>query len=180
MLFRNTLQIGTTGMLSAAGIWLAKNSEQTTVVSRNPSAFANTIRAKGLCVKSIACDYTVPHQWKKLLQNHNSSQYDLILIWAHQNSIQYIEDLAKKCSFQNTRFVWIVSSNYDNPAEKQKPPQLAASQILQTVVLGFEIENNKSRWLSHTEISQGTIKAIKNPEQRKYTIGRTSPWSARP
>ncbi len=42
-----------------------------------------------------------------------------------------------------------------------------------------EESSNRSRWLTHEEISKGVIDAINNPKGR-YIIGQIEPWGQRP
>ncbi|HSY87570.1 MAG TPA: hypothetical protein VLA85_13465 [Verrucomicrobiae bacterium] len=48
------------------------------------------------------------------------------------------------------------------------------------VVLGFVIEpDGRSRWLTHDEISAGTVKSLAGATPLSI-IGAVTPWSARP
>ncbi|WP_299375652.1 hypothetical protein [uncultured Kiloniella sp.] len=184
-------------MLSTTGMWLAEHSEQTTIVSRDPSDFVNKIRNRGWFAKDIACDYTNPHQRQNLLnatiqdnspkqmppeykQGTLQSRYDLILAWLHQNPVPFLESLSLNCATRNARIIWVVGSGFDNPAKSPALPNIISTQTLEIAVLGFQMKDGKSRWLSHDEISQGTISAIKTQQHEKVIIGKTNPWFARP
>jgi hypothetical protein len=45
--------------------------------------------------------------------------------------------------------------------------------------LGFVIDGNKSRWLTHQEISDGVIRCIRM-NTRKLIVGTLTPWDKRP
>ncbi|MFD0618939.1 short-chain dehydrogenase [Paenibacillus sp. GCM10027629] len=47
------------------------------------------------------------------------------------------------------------------------------------IKLGFVIEHNQSRWLTHDEISNGVIRAIQEKNQLTV-VGTLEPWSMRP
>jgi hypothetical protein len=47
------------------------------------------------------------------------------------------------------------------------------------VVLGFVVENGKSRWLGGDEISSGVLAAIQSGEPLKV-VGTLEPWGAKP
>jgi hypothetical protein len=50
---------------------------------------------------------------------------------------------------------------------------------LRQVVLGFQIEGGRSRWLTDAEISEGVLEAVRL--DRPYSVvGVTEPWNARP
>lgn len=46
-------------------------------------------------------------------------------------------------------------------------------------ILGFVIEPEGSRWLTHREICDGVAVAIKNPD-REQVVGAVTPWAAHP
>lgn len=47
------------------------------------------------------------------------------------------------------------------------------------MVLGFRVEDDGSRWLTHEEISEGILAAIADP-QPVQVIGTVTPWERRP
>ncbi|MBK7159886.1 MAG: hypothetical protein IPH77_15465 [Ignavibacteria bacterium] len=47
------------------------------------------------------------------------------------------------------------------------------------ILLGFVIEDEKSRWLTNTEISNGVIDALKKDEDT-FIVGKVEPWEKRP
>lgn len=47
------------------------------------------------------------------------------------------------------------------------------------VQLGFIIENNRSRWLTNEEISNGVINCIEVKSER-FIVGTLTPWDKRP
>ncbi len=53
--------------------------------------------------------------------------------------------------------------------------------IYREIILGFVYreENDRSRWLTHEEISEGVLNAIRL-QQDRYIIGQIEPWVKRP
>lgn len=51
--------------------------------------------------------------------------------------------------------------------------------IYKKVILGFVIEDEASRWLTDTEISNGVIDAVIN-DKDIFTVGKVEPWKKRP
>lgn len=50
---------------------------------------------------------------------------------------------------------------------------------LRQVVLGFKVETEGARWLTHEEISDGVLAAIRG-DFVFSVIGQTEPWSLKP
>ncbi len=51
--------------------------------------------------------------------------------------------------------------------------------IYRKIILGFVIEDNTSRWLTNTEISNGVIDGFVK-DKETFTIGTTRPWEKKP
>jgi hypothetical protein len=45
--------------------------------------------------------------------------------------------------------------------------------------LGFVLEGNHSRWLTHAEISGGVIHSIQT-QSKRHVVGTLTPWYRRP
>ena len=61
------------------------------------------------------------------------------------------------------------------PALEALPPNVAYRQV----ILGFQIEGERSRWLTHGEISQGVLQAIAD-DAEYHVVGVVRPWERRP
>ncbi|KLN61771.1 hypothetical protein WH96_05610 [Kiloniella spongiae] len=165
-------------MLSAAGLWLAEHSEQTTIISRNPAPFVNQLRDQGYQAKGTSCNYKIPQQRQNLSKTLNPNKYDLILLWIHQDGASLLEELSTSCCSDIARIIWVVGSDFQNLEKEHANKKFERSTLpdnvsLQIVILGFQVELGKSRWLSHQEISQGVIRVIKAPQEKESTIGQT-------
>lgn len=69
---------------------------------------------------------------------------------------------------------------------KVKPELLSASRLLKNyphnyreIYMGYQQEEDNSRWLTRDEIVSGVIESVENDFQT-YTIGKTEPWENRP
>src|SRR5690606_3732421 len=51
--------------------------------------------------------------------------------------------------------------------------------LYREVIRGFVIDAGRSRWLTHREISQGVLEAIRADRPRSI-VGTVTPWPARP
>jgi hypothetical protein len=50
---------------------------------------------------------------------------------------------------------------------------------LRQVILGFQVENGRARWLTDDEISGGVLRAVRM-DAIFSVIGQVDPWTARP
>ncbi|NWG46914.1 MAG: hypothetical protein HXY25_10275 [Alphaproteobacteria bacterium] len=54
-------------------------------------------------------------------------------------------------------------------------PGIAYTQV----ILGFHLEGETARWLTHAEIAGGVLDALAGPTAR-HVIGTLEPWERRP
>ncbi len=70
-----------------------------------------------------------------------------------------------------------------NPDERYKILHFSFERfvniIYRKIILGFILEDDKSRWLNNAEISNGLIDAI-TLEKDAYVVGTVEPWEKRP
>jgi hypothetical protein len=136
-------------MLSAAGRWLAEHSEMTTVVTRNPTPFTDQLNNRGYRAKGISCNYKIPEQRQGFIHDISHNKDDLILAWIHQDAISLLENISANSCPKGTRIIWVVGSDFHNPEKEHKRPILPDHISLEIVVLGFQMKQSRSRWLSH-------------------------------
>jgi len=72
-----------------------------------------------------------------------------------------------------------VLGSRSNLDELLRTVPVPACCIYHQVQLGFVIEGDRSRWLTHSEISGGVIEAIRGGLPR-HVVGTLEPWSRRP
>jgi len=168
------LVVGGTGMLSEMVEALAGDGGRLSLLSRRASA-----REGG-----FDCDYHDPAAFGAALEAAiaRSGPIDLAVAWFHTLKIPAPRMLAEQV---RGRMFQVLGSAMADPAH---PDRLDTARkvadglpdcAVRQVVLGFQVETGGSRWLTHPEISQGVLEAVR--ADRPLTIlGRTEPWSARP
>jgi len=112
-----------------------------------------------------------------------SNTYDLVVAWIHDRAPELRRFFAQHVR-SGGRFGQVLGSAHADPARPdrlQEMADVAAGLPLayQAVVLGFMRENDRSRWLTDAEISDGVFAAIENGIPLSI-VGTVEPWSARP
>jgi len=112
----------------------------------------------------------------------NKSCPALVVAWLHRNALglELACALSTLCRYE-LAFFQIIGSAAQNPPKNSHsdPVSLPSNISYHQIILGFEIENGRSRWLTDTEISDGVISAIDSHDERSI-VGKITPWTARP
>lgn len=112
---------------------------------------------------------------------------DLVVSWIHSTAPNAAFEIARLVTREAARvaFYDVLGSATLDPAnaklftEKVKKFAALSNLNYRAVVLGFVIENEKSRWLTRNEISTGVLAAIAS-DAELFMVGTTEPWSSRP
>lgn len=168
---RNTgiLTIGMTGMLAGATRTLADQGP-VWVVARHASQFCQACQHPNLT--PIDGDYNDP----RLTDRIPVSGIHTIIAWIHGSDWSFLERAVERC--QARRVLHICGSSSADPSTPIQRPNLGHADYYR-VILGFVIENNRSRWLTHEEISSGVLAAVRN-DAPETVVGTVEPWAARP
>lgn len=179
--FAHAFVVGGSGMLGGFCQTLIQNSDQVSVMARD----ATRIRALSSKLNAVPCDY---HDFAAVTEalQQSAARYgapDLMVVWVHGRKPALRRALAQATAGAG-RFVQVLGSAHGDPA---RPERLAEMALLaaglpvfyQAVVLGFQIENTRARWLNDAEISSGTAAAIASGAPLSI-VGTVEPWSARP
>ncbi|WP_078393198.1 hypothetical protein [Shouchella patagoniensis] len=175
----HVLVFGGTGMLSVAVSWLGGQCKNLVVYARNEKK-AQSIRQP---FTFYELDYKNTEDVRKAIMEAlaENGEVDLVLVWVHgtaPHAVQTIMDEVNRRQAKKWRLVHVKGSSSSKEAIEKKE-KTNGSCIYQEVFLGFIVEESRSRWLTHEEISRGTIEAIANPISR-HLIGTLTPWDARP
>ena len=159
--FNSALIIGGTGMLAEASAYVACNVRTTILASRHPEKLAKELHAVPLKL-----DWNVREPTIMVLRQN--SNFDLIISWLHEDGawlIPYLETML----VDHGRLIRVLgSSSHEFDCRKNLPARQ------QYVSLGWINCADGRRWLTHSEISNAVIKAIKTPEQRHIIAGSLS------
>lgn len=186
--WEHALIVGGTGMLREASVFLARHSRAVTSLARTaPSleALDETIRMTGARHLPRPVDYHDAAAFASVLDEaiQKVGPPDLVLAWIH--GLEPAFTLADRIGRGGHPFDFfqVLGSPMSDPAKSREDvwrrfrnvPGLTYHRIM----LGFVIEESRSRWLTNEEISVGVIHAIDTGAD-VTTTGSVRPWSARP
>ncbi|WP_033541176.1 short-chain dehydrogenase [Planococcus sp. CAU13] len=178
---KHALVIGGTGMLANVSIWLAENGYHVSVIGRNPEKMQRLLDQNPAQLTPVLVDYTNTKELAEQLHHiqQQNGPIQLVVAWIHSNGTQVIpcltESLPRLQSWDLFQVNGSSSKLEDIKANTAVPPHVDYHQIQ----LGFKIEDGLSRWLTHEEISDGVIEAIRE-NKSKHVIGTITPWEKRP
>jgi hypothetical protein len=175
--FERVLVVGGSGMLAGLARALCDHAGKVSVLARNEKR----IRAISPAIEPIACDYNDGVALSEALSQIDAP--DLVVAWIHGRAPHARREIAEGVAADG-RFVHVLGSAHGEPGHPERLDDMAkAVQGLpidyQTVLLGFAVENGKSRWLTNAEISVGVFAAIES-EVAHSVVGTLEPWSAKP
>lgn len=109
----------------------------------------------------------------------------LAVCWIHATAPEALGQIAEMVSARSAscRLFHVRGSAVANLAEgaRRLPEWLARYPQIQyrQVILGFVVEQGASRWLTHQEISDGVISALRQ-DAPFSVVGTVEPWMLRP
>ena len=180
-----TLLLGTTGMLSAAAAHAAARSKKAVLVSRHASSFSFGNDVLDYKLKPIDVSYDDEAAFLDALHYH--APFDLALTWMHPQA-EILRAALDGMIAKGGRLVEVMGSRsilLGPDGEASIAERRAQALALQTdityaqLILGFVIEGDTSRWLTHEEISAAAIAQMENPVARRIA-GTLEPWDRRP
>ncbi|HEY8003475.1 MAG TPA: hypothetical protein VIE16_04565 [Phenylobacterium sp.] len=159
---------------------LAGDGGRLSLLSRHASHFAGSANIVGYDV-----DYYDEAAFTAALDA--AGPIDLAVAWLHCLDIPAARRLAERVGTSGAagRLFQVLGSATGDPA---RPDRLARAMDVavdlprcrvRQVVLGFQVEGGRSRWLTDAEISNGLLAAVR--EDWTYSVvGLIAPWSSRP
>jgi len=174
----HTLVVGGTGMLAGVTTWMAEQGHVVSVVSRTGSLFGDLTTGE---VNSITVDYhhtSMPRQRiAEAISAHGPIQ--LAVFWIHSDAPDAFRVISDEIA-KHEEALWRLFHVRGSAAHLHpEPPQVPSNCLYRQVILGFVMEDNGARWLTHGEISGGVIEAIQNDRVRSI-VGTLEPWEKRP
>lgn len=171
-------------MLSGMTKWVISRTEHLSLIGRNRDKLKRLgPLSEQNHVKFISVDYHNTDHLQQTIRNfiRKFGAIDYLITWIHGSAPKAIPTILKEISqFQDDewRFFHVKgsSTNIDAIHQTIKVPNMC---LYREVKLGFVIEENHSRWLTHDEICNGVMNAIIR-DNVKTTIGTIEPWSRRP
>lgn len=181
----HALVIGGSGMLAQACYWLAQQGYQVSVIGRNQEKMEK-MRERYDHPEQLRPLYVDYHHHDKLRAELRAAQdehgpFALVVAWIREDVKAVMKVVTDEISIRQTKpwkLYHVVGSrtDLDKMAAMLEIPE--GCQYRQ-VKLGFVIEGDAARWLTHEEISGGVIASIQEDTPRRL-IGTVEPWEMRP
>jgi hypothetical protein len=176
----HALVVGGTGMLADVCLWLTNNGYHVSVIGRNGKKHQH-LNERALYherITNLIVDYTdyesVKNQLRQTMNKYGP--INLVVSWSQSND--NLEVMSQFIATETEQ--WLLyhvkgSRRYFQQETIQLPPNC----LYREVYLGFVLEGNHSRWLTHEEISQGVIRSLIE-DQKKAIVGTLEPYEKRP
>jgi len=185
MNYGHVLIFGGTGMLAKATGWIAARSERTVVFGRNRhrlERIAKQYDGYGLEVKQL--DYTDNAALIREIHAAHSQHgpIGMVVAWIHGTAPKALPTIKEQISrLQSDPWTLVhIKGSSSRLSDITKPdPDAPENCQVKEVRLGFVYDGTSSRWLTHEEISDGIIEAIKG-NQPITVVGTLEPWDKRP
>ncbi|WP_196493885.1 short-chain dehydrogenase [Ornithinibacillus caprae] len=178
----HALVIGGTGMLERVCHWLVEQNYFVSVINRNREKFER-MRKKNSMPDSFH-PLTVDYHDGDQLQGKVAEAVthfglpDLVVSWIHSSAPDALPLILEpfKDRQEPWKLIHVQGSSSFFVKENTPVPETCAYR---RVYLGFVVEENGSRWLTHDEIANGVIKVIQR-DYKETVVGTLKPWSKRP
>ncbi|GAA0451603.1 short-chain dehydrogenase [Alkalibacillus silvisoli] len=180
---RHVLVIGGTGMLYETSLWLSEQAECVSVIGRTKYKM-DKLTCESSNINPIIVDYKNEKQLDKQVKKavKEKGTIDVVVAWIHRvprkDPLSVIINLMMEDDTGKWDLFHVVGSrsNLSDIKERINTPNQC---IYHQVQLGFKLDEEGSRWLTHSEISNGVIEAI-TLKQYEYIVGTLEPWDKRP
>lgn len=160
----HALVVGGTGMLSNVSLWLVNKGYHISIISRNSEKMIHLIHksTKKFAITPLLVDYTNEKELKQKLLHTiiQNGEIKLLIAWIHPYAKNALNLILKEIPNKNLKIFHILNSRSDLKQIKSKLC-LSENYLYRQIQLGFIIDNDCSRWLTHEEISNGVIESTK-------------------
>lgn len=191
-MYKHALAIGTTGMLARATHTLALQSQQLSCIARTEASLQKleaSLENNHAIFHAHSVDYGKPDAFMRAIETAwQRAPFDVMLVWMHREghaSWQALKDFLLEHFLpekgRSLELFHVLSSATADPSKPASAAEFPSSSPIAyyPIILGFQRTANASRWLTHEEISQGTLEAMQ-AKQPRFVVGTVTPWSARP
>ncbi len=186
----HALVIGGTGMLSDLCLHLGRQYRIVSVVARGSEGLQSLktrAGANNIKPNPIHVDYRDNTRLRALLDSavHMYGPVSLCVSWIHSSAPQATRIVAETINTgpDICRYYDLLSSTAADPSKDPTRRNGKFTKLdfvsYHSIVLGFIVEDDNSRWLTHDEITEGIVRAI-DCNARETVIGTVTPWERRP
>jgi 4-hydroxy-3-methylbut-2-enyl diphosphate reductase IspH len=167
----HVLCIGATGMLAGCVRSLIADGDRVTCIARTELSLDQLRATIDLALHNrlttFQCDYRDAESLTEILAGLNP---DAAICWIHSPTEPVLE--AIRAVLPDIDLLQVVGSSSSIPTTH-------LSSANRFVRLGFVIDENRSRWLTNSEISSGVRRAYLSGE-RESLVGIIEPWDKKP
>lgn len=179
-------------MLAGVARTLARQGRTVTVIARRPRRLTRLMDSCGEAahaIRPLPLDY---HDYAALRQTLTERQeadgpFDLVVCWMHATAAEGPLVVARAIGYQRVAdsclFLHVIASARDSPESEARrwatELEHQAGISYRQVILGFQRDGARTRWLRDEEISAGVEQAIESGSPRQI-IGIVAPWEERP
>lgn len=162
------LVLGGTGMLRPAVEELLRSGEHVVVVARRASrAFADL--PDGLT--AVDADWSRPAEYGQRCRDAVAGRDVLgLILWVHQPHRDAVTVEIDPLLSEATRVVRLWGSSSGDPRDRARVSRKPRAGSLCEVYLGSTFDGAGRTWLTHEQISQGALEALRG-DHREHTVG---------
>jgi hypothetical protein len=180
---KHALVIGGSGMLSAATLWLVKEGYHVSVIGRNQERLDHLKNqvSDPTNITTLSVDYRQEILLKDRIGGtiERNGPLELVVAWIHSPFKKVLAMVAREAENPQPWRLFHVIGSGANHEEIRMGLSLSENCSYRQVQLGFILDRDTSRWLTHEEISNGVIESIAKDEQY-HLIGVLEPENRRP
>ncbi|MBI0445345.1 short-chain dehydrogenase [Deinococcus sp. DB0503] len=166
-----TLVVGGTGMLAGVVRALLDAGDEVTVLARRPERLADP-RAH-----LLALDYRDTAALEQALAQ--AGPVDRAVVWIHGTAPEAPAVVVRHVHGPYWHVLGSAVANPAKPHSRRREQFAALGNDYREIILGFVLEGDNSRWLTHAEISGGVLHALRH-DLKRHVIGVVEPWARRP
>lgn len=176
-------------MLKEVCLYFARHGCTVSVIARNQNRFNQLIESKSEYgfINPIRVDYSDYNLLEEKLKSaiDHYGKIETAVCWIHSTApdAPYIIADVLNCQNLSCKYFHVLGCEFSLPTEKNNNLHFTFERfvniIYKKIILGFVIEDNRSRWLTNMEIGNGVIDAI-NIGKDTFTIGRVEPREKKP
>ncbi|MCB0728004.1 MAG: short-chain dehydrogenase [Ignavibacteria bacterium] len=185
----HALIVGGTGMLAGVTDYFTQHGYTVSVIARNPAGLNKLIESKSEhgFINPVKVDYTDYYSLEERLRSaiDNYGEIETAVCWIHSTAPEapyiiadVLNDQSIKC-----KYFHVLGCEETDPEKTIPDIKFTFERFVnlkyKKIILGFVIDDESTRWLTNTEISNGVTDAIIN-ERDSYIVGKVEPWDDHP
>ncbi|MBC6972313.1 short-chain dehydrogenase [Bacillus sp. Xin] len=178
----HALVIGGTGMLKNVSVWLCNQEFYVSIIGRDKDKLEGV---KNTCnapknVTCISLDYHDSETLKQSIKDtvKQNGPITLVVAWIHTTAKKALQVICEEIELHSKSYsLFHILGSSASRLERRKIESPLCNY--HRVILGFILQGEYSRWLTHEEIAEGVIAGIQSKED-ECIVGTIEPWGLRP